>query len=93
MEGTALAKVDPTAMEVAEELVVRTTASAKALGGQAPSGVGPPSPLRASWPGEAQHGHHDDSHSNATTKPTPSQTYHLQRRESEAVEVHRTPAK
>ena len=50
-EGMAMAEVDPTAMQVAAEVVVHTSASATALGGQAPTGVGPPLPLRASLPG------------------------------------------
>ena len=51
MEGTALAEVDPTAMEVAAAEVLHTSASGTALGGQASTGVGPPLPLRASFPG------------------------------------------
>ena len=92
-EKTALAEVYPTAMEVAAEVVVSTSASATALGGQAPTGVGPPIPLRATLPGDGQHGHHDATRSNATTQPTPSLTQHQQRRESQQVEQHCTPAK
>ena len=43
MEEMAMAEVDPTAMEVHAEETVRTPASATAIGGQAPTGVGPPS--------------------------------------------------
>ena len=93
MEGTALAEVHPTAMEVTAEVVVRTSASATALGGQAPTGVRPPSPLRARLPCDGQDGHHDATGSNSTTQPTPSQTQSLQRRESQQVEAHRTAAK
>ena len=59
-------------MEVAAEEVVHTTASATALGGQAPTGVGPALSLRASLPGAVQNGHHDATRSNARTHPTPS---------------------
>ena len=45
MEGTAMAELAPVEMEVAAEEVVRTAASAKALGEQAPTGVGPALPL------------------------------------------------
>ena len=93
MEVTASAEVDPTAMEVAAEEGVRTSASATAHGGQAPTGEGPPLPLRASLPGDGQHGPHDATRSNARTQPTPSPTQSLQRRESQPVEAHRTPAK
>ena len=92
-QRTALAEVDPTAMEVAAEVVVHTSASATALGGQAPTGVGPHIPLRASLPGDVQHGHHGAPRTNATTEPTLSVPQHLQRRESQQVEQHRTPAK
>ena len=91
-ERTALAEVDPTAMEVAAEVEVHTSASETALGGQAPTGVGPPLPLRATLPGDGQHGHHDATRSKATTQPTPSLTQHQQRRESKQLEQHRTPA-
>ena len=88
-----MAEVDPTAMEVATEVIVHTSASATALGGQAPTGVGPPIPLRPSLPDDGQHGHHDATRSNATTQSTPSLTQPQQRRDSQQVEEHRTPAK
>ena len=62
--GTSMAAVDSAAMEVAAEEIVRTSASATALGGQAPTGVGPPLSLRASLAGDAHHGSHDATRSN-----------------------------
>ena len=57
--GRVMAEVDSPAMEVAAEETVRTSASATALGGQAPTGVGPPLPPRGSLPGDGHHGSHD----------------------------------
>ena len=45
-----MSEVDSVAMEVAAEETLRTSASSTAHGGQAPTGVGPPVPLRASLP-------------------------------------------
>ena len=55
MEGRqkALGGGNPLAMQVAAEETVWTSASVAALGGRAPTGVGPP--LRASLPGDGQH--------------------------------------
>ena len=88
-----MAEVDSVAIEVAAEETVRACASATALGGQAPTGVGPPLPLRASLPGDGHYGSHDAPRSNPTTQPMPSQAQPSQRRESQQVEVHPTPAK
>ena len=68
-----MAEVDSTAMEVAAEETVRTSASVTALGGQAPTGVGPTLPLRGSLPGDGHHGTHDAPRSSLTTQPMPSQ--------------------
>ena len=91
--GTAMAEVDSAAMEVAVEETVRTSASATALGGQAPTGVGPPLPLRASLPGYYHRGSDDATRYYLTTQPMPSQVQPSSRRDSQQVEVHRTPAK
>ena len=91
--GRVMAEVDSTAMEVAAEETVRTSASVSALGGQAPTGVGPPLPLRASLPGDGHHGSHDVPRSSLTTQPMPSQAQPPPRRDSQQVEVQRTPAK
>ena len=88
-----MAEVDSPAMEVAADEVVRTSASATALGGRAPTGVGPPLPLRASLTGDGQHWPHDATRSTVRTQPTPSQTQPLERREPQQVEGHRTLAK
>ena len=69
----AMAEGDPTAMEVAAEETVRTSASVTTLGGQAPTGVGPLLPLRASLPGAGQHWPPDATHTDTATQPTPLQ--------------------
>ena len=88
-----MAEVDSPAMEVAAEKTVRTSASATALGGQAPTGVGPPFVPRGSLPGDGHHGSHNAPRSSLTTQPMTSQAQPLPRRNSQPVEVHRTPAK
>ena len=74
MEGTALAEGNPTAMEISPEEVLRMDASATAIGGQAPTGVGPPLPLYGSLPDAGQHGPQEATRSNVMPKPSPSQT-------------------
>ena len=91
--GTALAEVDSGAMEVAAEETVRTSESATALGGQAPTGVRPPLPLRASLPGDGHYGSHVAPRRNPSMQLLPSQVQPSPRRDSQQVEVHRTLAK
>ena len=81
----AMGGPNPTAMEVAAEETVRTSASATALGGQAPTGVGPAIPLRASLAGDAQHWPHDRPRTNIATQATPAQAVPPQRRELQQV--------
>ena len=52
-EEMAMGEPNPAMMQVAAEETVRTSTSLTALGGQAPTGVGPR--LRASVPAEGQH--------------------------------------
>ena len=62
---------DPTTVQVAAEETVRTSASATALGGHPPTGVGPP--LGVTLPSDGQHWPHDATRSNVATHPTPAQ--------------------
>ncbi|KAF0137335.1 MAG: hypothetical protein FD143_3764, partial [Ignavibacteria bacterium] len=82
--GRVMAEVDSPAMEVAAEETVRASASATALGGQAPTGVGPPlPPPRGSLPGDGHHGPHNAPRSSLTTQPMPSQAQPPPRRDSQ----------
>ena len=80
-------------VEVAAEETLRTCASATALGRQAPTGVGPPVPLRPSLPGDGHHGSLEATRRNPTKQPRTSQVQPSQRREAQQVEVHRIPTK
>ena len=64
----AMGASDPLAMQVAAEEPVWTSASETALGGRAPTGVGPP--LRSSLPGDGQHWPPDAPRRNVATLPT-----------------------
>ena len=71
MDGEEMPMRDPnpeTRQEAVEEKV-QASASAMALGGQAPTGVGPP--LSASLPADHQHRPPDATRSNVPTQPTP----------------------
>ena len=86
-----MAEVDSEAMEVAAEETVGTFASATVLGGQSPTGVGPPLTQRPSLPGDGHHGSHDATPRSLTIQP--SQAQPPPRRDSQQVEANRTPAK
>ena len=75
MEGEemAIGESKPMETEVEAEETVRTSASATGLGGQAPTGVGPPLPLRVSLPGDGQHGPLDGPRTSTATQSTPAQ--------------------
>ena len=86
-EEMAMGGPDTMAMEVAAEETVRTSASATAIGGQAPPGVRTPLPLRASLPGDGQHWPPDATRANTVTQPTPAQALSRRRMELQQVEV------
>ena len=82
---------DPMAIQVAEETVC-TSASATPLGGQGPTGIGPP--LRASARGDGQLWPVDAKSSNGATQPTPPQALSQRRRqELQQIQVHLNTAK
>ena len=82
---------NPLAMQVAAEETVWTSASVAALGGRAPTGVGPP--LRASAHGDGQHWPPDATRSYLARQPTPAQSLSPGRRVQQQSQVHLTPAK
>ena len=71
MEGEEMAMggPNPMAIEVAAEETVGTSVSATALGGQAPTGIGPPLPLGSNLPGDGQHWPLDATRTNRATQP------------------------
>ena len=83
---------DPAMMQVMAEQTVHASESAPALGVQAPTGVGPPEPLRASVPGDGEHWPPDATRRNVGTRPTPAQALSPGRMQVEQ-QVHISPAK
>ena len=79
------------AMQVAAEETVWTSASVAALGGRAPTGVGPP--LRASLLGDGHHWPSDASRRNLAIQPTLAKALSPGRRVLQQTQVHLTPAK
>ena len=77
----AIGGPDPTAIDVAAEETVRTSASATALGAQAPTGVVPPLPLRVSLPGDGQQCPRDATCIHTVTQSTPPQALYPRRTE------------
>ena len=93
MEGRqiAIGGANPVTMQVAAEEPVWTSASGAALGGRAPTGVGPP--LRASAAGDGQHWPADASGRNVAMQPTLPKALSPERRVRQQTQVHLTPAK
>ena len=67
----AIGEPDRMAMQVASYDMVRTSASATALGGQAPTGVGPA--VRATLLGDGHHWPHGATRPDLATQPPPGQ--------------------
>ena len=78
-----MATVGPnrSAMQVVVEDTVPASASRAALGGQAPSGVGPPLSIGASIQVDGQHCPSDATRSNVARLPIPANTTSRERRE------------